>query len=849
MNTKKLVTIVTTITLLTSLLVPMLFIQLAQAADPSDWYMTVNGVLDTDYYTLYPYETDRLEVGMSKYGELIDSETNVGLEYANARDPFAAPAGATLDNTKLPKNVWINGWYIALTYNHASWGERYVWAGALFADLTDYGGPWLRVDNSYLSPVGLEKNEDFRDLGREIDENGDIIGTTAMWGGRKTNGTATTDDIQVLYDGPRKFVAIVVNHIYDYHEASQSKLHLVDVAFTVIFNKVKKEVILLKDVKMMDQAKYVLSPLKLDIPNDSEIEIPRSILAQFSNREEWDLGNSPTYESYIHFYTEYNDEGLDTCYNEDWTLLPTLPAGYSVVATDLDTSVLAKHGSEPGSSGTYDMAQVISNDLKYVAWAAYWPSLSDWSADAGSGRANLWWRAMKDADPHDTDSFATPNDEPFLAPLTIGEWDFVLSDEIKTVNSVNAAPQFRGVTVYGLTDLNDGDDEDRTGGSNVIDKEVMYQLDEVYNPWDLSDAVHKKDTSRWLKWATSGPITLDPPALNTTAWDAYSAFSERVVHYASTGVTTLWKRGEDYTLSADGTTITLISSIGSGNKLKVLWSSDDWYDRPDDVDFGPGRYEWTTVGRDAFTIDSAGAALVTASFKQKNYTIGLAGVDMWDTLVAAQMPYIMTKFGTGDNMADYVDTIGRAALNDDWCTYWAVASSNVIGVGGPLANMLSYYANDFTDAIYGLVDYAGTAYSGEVTGVPCWNRGWNGTWNVYSSADDETKGYAVISTYLDINGTEIFEVWGHYGRDTYYATQWLHGDAERGIAPGIVQLQSAPAGITSIILEIDYTDPQHPTFCIPELLGTISETEWTHTYINPYTGEEVTEVKGGIHDP
>jgi hypothetical protein len=273
------------------------------------------------------------------------------------------------------------------------------------------------------------------------------------------------------------------------------------------------------------------------------------------------------------------------------------------------------------------------------------------------------------------------------------------------------------------------------------------------------------------------------------------------------------------------------------------------YDRPDDVDFGPGRYEWTTVGRDAFTIDSAGAALVTASFKQKNYTIGLAGVDMWDTLVAAQMPYIMTKFGTGDNMADYVDTIGRAALNDDWCTYWAVASSNVIGVGGPLANMLSYYANDFTDAIYGLVDYAGTAYSGEVTGVPCWNRGWNGTWNVYSSADDETKGYAVISTYLDINGTEIFEVWGHYGRDTYYATQWLHGDAERGIAPGIVQLQSAPAGITSIILEIDYTDPQHPTFCIPELLGTISETEWTHTHINPYTGEEVTEVKGGIHDP
>ena len=709
---QKPITILATITLVTSLLVPIFLIQIAMAADPSSWYTTVDGVLDTDYYSLYPYDADSLDVGLSKFGELIDSETNVGLEYAGARDPFAAPAGSSLVS-KLPKNVWINGWYIALAYNHSSWGERYIWAGALFADLTSYGGPWLHVDANPETGA-----EDFRDSGLEIDANGDVVGTTPEWGGRKTNGTATTEDFQVLYDGPREFIGIVVNHIYDYHEESGAKLHLVDVAFTVIFNKVKKEIIVLKDVKRIEQPKYVFSPLTLDIPGDSVYEFPECLLVQFSNREEWDLGAAPEYASYVHFYTEGNGEGNDTCYNEDWTMAKTLPANYSLSSSTLDNSPLAKYGSEPKSSGTYDVAQIISDDRLYVGWAAYWPSVSDWSADAGSGRANLWWRAMKSADRHDTDSFTTPNDEPFLAPLTIGEWDFVLSPEANTtIGGVLCSPQFRGVTVYGVTDRNNGDDENRSGGANVIDKEVTYQLEEVYNPWDLYEAVHKKNSTRWWKEFTGTGTTLDPLPVDTV-WDAYCTFSERVT-VKSTGV--LMVRGTNYSFNAATGTI---SGLPSGTYV-VRWSSEEWYETIDSNNFGPGRYEWVIVGRDAATIDSAGAVHVAASVKQKNMTIGLAGADMLDTLIANQMPYIMNQFGTGDTMTDYMDTIGRAALNDNWCTKWPVASSNVIGIGGPLANVLSYYANDFTDAFYGLPDYAGTAYSGMITGIPCWNRGWS----------------------------------------------------------------------------------------------------------------------------
>jgi len=122
------------------------------ATESADWYTTESGVLDSDYYTLYPYSAQSIELGLSQFGELIDSNNNVGLEYGDARDPFAAPAGSSIDTSKLPKKVWINGWYIDIKYIHSDWGSRHVWAVAMFADKTDYGKNWTRVDNNYTYP-------------------------------------------------------------------------------------------------------------------------------------------------------------------------------------------------------------------------------------------------------------------------------------------------------------------------------------------------------------------------------------------------------------------------------------------------------------------------------------------------------------------------------------------------------------------------------------------------------------------------------------------------------------------------------------------------------------------------
>jgi hypothetical protein len=260
-----------------------------------------------------------------------------------------------------------------------------------------------------------------------------------------------------------------------------------------------------------------------------------------------------------------------------------------------------------------------------------------------------------------------------------------------------------------------------------------------------------------------------------------------------------------------------------------------------------GRYEWGIVGRDADSVDSAGLSMVSAAFKNKQVEYGLAGADMYDPLPYNQMPWVMSKPLTGNVWQSYYysGTDYRTALRDDWCYVGTVegdevpvASSNMIGVGGPLANLLAYYGNDFMSAIFALSDDAKygdftnyAAWENKIVPLTCWDITKT---RAYSSSN--TTGYAVISTYKDINGTVLFLVWGHWGRDTFYASKWFHEE-------GIYQLQDAPRGLTAIILKITFestTEGYKPTgYSIVECLGTISETEWTHD----------SETKGGIHDP
>jgi len=835
---KSVIAILTAAIITLSFLGPMLFISTVQAQDPADWYKTINGVLSSDYYSLYPYATESLDIGISKYGEMIDGThplPDVGLQYPGyeevgtydqtletSRDPFA--------NEGISKNLWLNGWLLEVRYTHRTKRDRRLLAAAMFADMTSFGKDWL---NGH--PLPLENSP---------------------FGGRKTTGYVETEPLQVLYDGPRRFVALCTNHIYDWHDGNEDGVvdhpdetwPIIDLKLTFIFNKVKKEVIILKDVKIAISGKELDSPLDV----------------QFSNREEWDLGPEPDWASYAHFY----HQEWPTCYGPEWHLangimreyvykdageIPGVPVldsrdpygppivdgsvrvyvngefkeegidyyldydtgaitWYMYVAPTDEVEVVYKlykiETLGVGVPHLYDVAQIISSDLKYVGWKAFWPTLSDYTVD---GWTMSFIPLINVSQPN-----IIPT-EPEI-PFVIGEWDFMLGK--------GYPEQFRGVEVVGLTDWHDADDENIIDGvhTNIIDKEVQYQLDEVFNPWDLLSAVHKK-TTRWVEFfdgdGTTTTFTLAWLPLEVV-WDEYCSFAERVMcdcdDSGGFDPDEVLVRDVDYTINFTTGVInfTVAPPLGVEN-IKVLYSTDNVYEVVDDNLFGPGRYEWFVVGRDAHSVDSLGTGYVTATLKQKNVTIGRGGMDIiFEESGIQSVPSILHKFGTGNALADYhFDYAGgdhRTALKDDWCdrisvyTTWPISSSNIITLGGPLINGLTWYVNDFNEAYYGTSDFAYYGV-GAVNALTCWNK------NYYYSTED--TGYAAISTYKDINGTVILSLWGVWGRDTYYAGQWFHDHIE--------YLQGLNPCVTSIILEIDYTDPEHPAFSVVEHLGTISE--------------------------
>jgi len=511
MNRKHLITVLAAIAITGMLLASSFFAQIASSV--ANTYgtdnMTVTGVLASDSYELYPYEAQNLLWGFSKYGELINGAAKQGLEY-NGMDVFA--------NSHVLEKDWSQGWLIDIHYADLGNNYRRAWAFALYTDTSTadgIDGNWK--ENSTNGPLGLP------------------------YGGRKTNVWATTDPITVLYDGPRRFVAQTRTTLYSASDHSVENSGLVNVTLTFEFNKDKKQVIVFKDIKRLDQGKF-----------------GRSFEVEFSNRGEWDIGTASAPPSYAYFY-----DNLSTVYDYHYHNY------YSA--------------SHPLTG--YDMCQMINQNGTYVGYVAFWPQLfgkmvkatntisrteiltslttveknQTWSTLGAPGNntitflgqgwptADLYPRGSGEAlddplvfkngvlqfDPagyswngttdtitfvsaplstdyitieykhmlpngRDADNMGLYSAEPGT-PYVIGEWAFELGTQA-------AAQQFRAVSVYGLTDRHDADDYDAhnglntetwSNGADVIDAEVKYLLNETFNPFDLYSAVEKKDY-RWV---------------------------------------------------------------------------------------------------------------------------------------------------------------------------------------------------------------------------------------------------------------------------------------------------------------------------------------------------------------
>jgi hypothetical protein len=567
-----------------------------------DDYCWIEGVLHNDTYTLYPYAQQSMDIGFSKYGELIgyneDTEIGVAMQYpgyTGAADPDDAPdgtydqrIGTSVDpfaNEEIGVDWWMRGWFIDIKYTPLGAADREIWAFAMFSDGARHGGDWI-----VMPSVG--PNSDARPLWQEHPPYANPDATAysgiltpaeidLLYGGRKTNGHAETDPIEIIYNGPRRFIAICRTRISDIGAAAD----LIDLTFTIIFNKAEKNVIILKDVKRL----YKKSPMNI----------------QFGNRGEWDLGISPDTDSYIHWYTDqpvqfWDMDGLGTITAEEeeqsfeffkkyflqykhpkkwWDEVPESEKP-SKVADEWTQEMIdfpeewletrptcygrEWHMDDTIKEHSYAVAQVISQKGDYVGAYAVWPHPEFWAAHnlyyppyrttlAGGGfnpssltlmlrpisRMLEWnkWTVVEDPTSDDyphgylddrTDVWVKVDDvvtatgttkEPII-PFTIAEHDFELSSSL---------PAYRIVSVYTLTDNHDGDDadaqrggnsEDWSNGVNQIDREIQYQLDEIFDPWDIYDAMHK-NTKRWVEFFDKGVASPTTPWIsgNKKAWD------------------------------------------------------------------------------------------------------------------------------------------------------------------------------------------------------------------------------------------------------------------------------------------------------------------------------------------
>lgn len=924
-NGKLIATILAILVLLTSSIIPMVFAGTPPTIPGNEEYMHDDGVLDSDTYILYPYEEKSLNIGFSKYGELIDGEAGVGLEYDGV-DVFANPAVAEWK--------WSNGWVMEIHYTEQN-KLRSVWAFALYSDNSDVsgiGGNWKQM---------------------QLSKDGNAAGDEH--GGRRTSGWAESDSIRLIYDGPRKAIYLLKTTIYDKDPAGTGK-SLVEITTQLVFNKVKKYVMEIKDVKRIDDNKF-----------DGPFQI------EFSQRGEWDLGTETNNEAYAEFYDgfetkyykhpfyypcpdmSYEEDKVefDVCQmiDEDKTLVGYAafwPNLISKWVTNVDSIDHLGGDDIPGKLETMETEEKYIDvpDSFDVFWPNYlwlqptpstWPPLPgegpfklvidlqdelveyprgdcEWSDEPwvfkktlggeylrlnvdehwvydtpgkvkirpdywvpGDEFAIVYKRVMKGHTRHDTfEAFCNelPADEfsyGMLAepkvPYVFAEWDFDLDFDVPE----HSTQQFRCVSVYGLTDYNNALDPDMPGNEALeyrIDKEVTYQLNEIFNPWDLKDAAHK-DTFRWAQKGTIEGDTIalashlndkygnpriclddDHELVQADKWGYYCNDDEKVILYDSTGTLDplLLERGideedeeKDYLIDPTTFTLTFFEEYPGYDLYKVLYSTELVEDPPEGEDWSVGRWEWIVVGEPSLASDSIGTGMVAAAWLDwKNVETWLSGLDMEASVFGPSIPYVLRPMD-----GDYKDDLGRAHFKDDWSTPddwagkeiypYAISSSNIIVVGGPLVNVAAEYFNDFTDA------FVFSEYGEGFYAPGCWARTTQPHWEeddlVEVPADelwydsmviDDDDGYAIVAAYKDLNETKGFVIYGLTAEDTYYACYALRGG-------GLEWLQYVQPGVTAMVLRIEY-DELHPvSFHVEEELSVF--TECTGAYTNFKTSE------------
>ncbi len=199
-------------------------------------------------------------------------------------------------------------------------------------------------------------------------------------------------------------------------------------------------------------------------------------------------------------------------------------------------------------------------------------------------------------------------------------------------------------------------------------------------------------------------------------------------------------------------------------------------------------------------------------------------------------------------------TYGNLASDTGLYLYTNVPENpnGIITVGGPKANGVTAYFNDFNFALDrdGTDLYSYISPTGAVSGtapnnnlanptldffpVSSWKSssniadGFNA--NIGYSDTNNSMGFAVVSLSSNVVGLRGLSVYGWNGRDTYWASAWV--SQWLGTANGYYNnpFNWLPKGVVSIVLAINYTQStaapstwEPASFTVVEALGTITQ--------------------------
>jgi len=717
-------------------------------------YAIFEGVAANDYYDTmqYSYKINEWAVNRKLYATY-----NPGNAYFDASKSLRVGATeygefATPANAGIAYGADADEWNLTESWASGAIDPKYWIQGwTLYVNYTRAGVP------RGLLAYAIYSDMTTAEAGRKVYTWYSIYdpGVTAA---ELTAGSLTTSGIQVLYDSARLAVAraSVIIHDAKYNE------DFAKVTFTIVFNKDTKYAIVYKDVKIL------LDPKVLDAITDFA----------FSERYELDMARwiNPGNEAYVHYFHNYSS----TVYQHPLT-----------------------------GESTYDAVQAFDKNKNYKFFAGYWPNATEYSVysylvpDMVPPVCDLTLLPPGYARP----DIPSPPGEP-STPWILVQWRYNYTNWPKMLTWLAKADpkrEIRFVEVIGMTDF-DSDDphpaKDINAGdlSDQLGTEVMYLLDQVFNPEDLRTCAGEN----WFMWTGLGQSA-------ATTDSAGAGLASVPPTFRNQQPFMLFDRN-------DSMFPWIAPVIGMKGTIPYGLS-----------EYGGNYYE-------QFSNSGKGTGTDTTTYKRtglKGFAFGV-----YDDVVKSPPQPIAGGWSNYSSAGGYYYWYpSKDPLTERWkytSTWTMVGYDNVywspngiLSLGGMKANSLTRYFNDFDFAIsregtsaYALIN-GGTVTDSAPTSdfdKPTFDYFPISTWASSKTTFDYKEGYAVIALGRDINGTRGLSVYGWDGRDTFWAAAW---------ASQFVTANSGwiPAGTVALVLKISYTtaDREPTSFTVVKALGTITE--------------------------